>query len=56
MEIIGKRRALNHVSRKAFTEAFNVMQELKYFYQEPNWTDAMLLSNKYSIHLIECSF
>jgi hypothetical protein len=49
MEIIGKRRAVNHVSRKAFTEAFNVMQELKDFDQEPNWTDAMMLSNKYSM-------
>jgi hypothetical protein len=37
------------VSRKAFTEAFNVMQELKDFDQEPNWTDAMVLSDKYSM-------
>jgi len=34
------------VSRKAFTEAFNAMQELKDFDQEPNWTDAMVLSDK----------
>ena len=49
MEIIGERRAVNHVSRKAFTEAFNVMQELKDFDREPNWTEAMVLSNKYSM-------
>jgi len=49
MKIIGKRWAVNHVSRKAFTEAFNVMQELKDFDQEPNWTDAMVLSDKYSM-------
>jgi hypothetical protein len=49
MEIIGKRRAVNHISHKAFTETFKVMQELKDFDQEPNWTDAMVLSNKYNM-------
>jgi hypothetical protein len=49
MEIMGKRRPVNHISRKVFTEAFNVMQELKDFDREPNWTEAMMLSNKYSM-------
>ena len=49
MEIIGERRSVNSVSRKAFTEAFNVMQELKDCDREPNWTEAMVLSNKYNM-------
>jgi hypothetical protein len=28
---------------------FNVIQELKDFDRKPNWTEAMMLSNKYSI-------
>jgi cell division protein ZapA (FtsZ GTPase activity inhibitor) len=51
LEFIGKKRPVNHLSRKAFTEAFNVMQELKSLDQEPNWTEAMTLSNKYSMSL-----
>ena len=49
MEIISKRRAVNHVSRKAFTEAFKILQELKNLDREPNWTEIRALSNKFSI-------
>ena len=49
MEIIGKRRAVNYVSRKAFTNSFIVMQELKNLDREPNWTEATVISNKYNV-------
>jgi hypothetical protein len=49
MEIIGNRRTVNHVSRKAFTTAFIVMQELKSLDREPNWTEATVISNKYNM-------
>ena len=49
MENIGKRRTVNNVSRKAFTNAFIVMQELKSLDREPNWTEATVISNKYKI-------
>lgn len=47
LEIIGKQRAVNHISRKVFTEAFNIMQEVKISDREPNWTEVKALSNKY---------
>ena len=49
MEIIGNRRTVNHVSRKAFTDAFIVMQELKSLDREPNWTESTVISNKYKM-------
>lgn len=49
MEIIGKRRAVNSVSQKAFTDAFVIMQELKSIDREPSWTEAAVISNKYNI-------
>lgn len=49
MEIVGKQRTVNYVSQKALTEAFKVMQELKDFDREPNWTEVKVISNKYSM-------
>ena len=49
MKIIGNRRTVNYVSRKAFTDAFVIMQELKSLDREPNWTEATVISNKYNI-------
>jgi uncharacterized membrane protein YeiB len=49
MEIVSRRRAVNSVSRKAFTDAFTVMQELKSIDREPNWTEATVISNKYNM-------
>jgi hypothetical protein len=49
MEIICKQRSVNYMSRKAFSEAFNVMQELKDFDREPNWTEVRVISNKYNM-------
>jgi hypothetical protein len=49
MEIIGTRRTVNKVSRRAFTDAFIVMQELQSLDREPNWTEATVISNKYKI-------
>ncbi|MDQ1253942.1 MAG: hypothetical protein QG646_3156 [Euryarchaeota archaeon] len=49
MEIIGEIRAVNSVSRKAFTDAFIIMQELKSIDREPNWTEATVISNKFNI-------
>jgi hypothetical protein len=51
MEIIGKRRAVNNVSRKAFTDTFIIMQELKSLDREPNWTEAIVISNKYNLSI-----
>lgn len=49
MEIIGKQRAVNHISLKSFTTAFNIMKELKNLDLEPNWTEIRSLSNEYSM-------
>ncbi len=49
MEIVGKQRTVNYASRKAFSEAFNIMQELKDLDREPNWTEVRAISNKYGI-------
>ena len=49
MEIISKRRPVNKVSRKAFTDVFIIMQEFKSLDREPNWTEATVISNKYNI-------
>jgi hypothetical protein len=49
MEIIGKQRAVNHISQKSFTKAFNIMQELKNLDQELNWTEIRSLSDKHSM-------
>ena len=49
MEIISKLRIVNNVSQKAFTDAFIVMQELKSLDKEPNWTEAIVVSNKYNM-------
>jgi hypothetical protein len=49
MEIIGKRRPANKVSRKALTDTFIIMQEFKSLDREPNWTEATVISNKYNI-------
>lgn len=49
MEIIGNRRTVNCVSRKAIINSFIVMQELKNLDREPNWTEATVISNKYNV-------
>jgi hypothetical protein len=49
MEIIGKQRAVNHISQKSFTTAFNIMKEIKNLDLEPNWTEIRSLSNEYSM-------
>jgi hypothetical protein len=37
------------MSRNAFSEPFNIMQELKNFDREPNWTEVREISDKYNI-------
>ena len=49
MEIVGKHRNVNYMSRNAFSEAFKIIQELKDLDREPNWTEVRAISNKCNI-------